>query len=64
MSDNHENTQTSCSLLVATEVSTAGFDHRVDGGAASDGPPSGRKPFPGDSLSCLVSLMREQVLHL
>lgn len=32
LSDNCENTQSSCALLAATEVSTAGFDHHVDRG--------------------------------
>lgn len=37
LSDNCENTHSSCALLAAPEVSTAGFDHCVDGSAASDG---------------------------
>ncbi len=35
-SDNCKNTQYSCALLAATEVSTSGFDHHGDGGAESD----------------------------
>lgn len=34
-SDNCKNTQYSCSLLAATEMSTSGFDHHGDGGAES-----------------------------
>ncbi len=35
-SDNCKNTQYSCALLAATEVSTSGFDHHGDGSAESD----------------------------
>ncbi len=35
-SDKCKNTQYSCALFAATEVSTSGFDHHGDGGAESD----------------------------
>lgn len=35
-SDNCKNTQYSCALLAATELSTSGFDHHVDGDTKSD----------------------------
>lgn len=63
--DKCKNTRYSCALLAATEVSTSGFDHHGDGGTESDrASRSGGGRFSGESLSCLVSLMREEVLHL
>lgn len=63
-SDNCGNTQYSCALLATTNVSTSGFDHHGDGGAEWQGKQSDGDRFSGESLSCLVSLMREKVLHL